>query len=391
MNSTSQSQNPSTDIQRAGKSARPIRFETYRKSPLHGFTLVELLIVIAIIGTLVGLLLPAVNSARESSRQTTCANNLKQLATSMLDLSMSGKGFPGWTQLQKLDPTVLDQYAGPTAVVDIEVSWAAKLLTRIDQQSTWDSLLGGNLNVSNDLTNTPDDIPKVEVFICPSDPQTTPNDPALTYVANTGAPDVMPNAGNAGSQSDYRANGLFPSLLPGFEGETVRLEAIKDGSSRTLMLSENVHKDGSDVVNASWLRWAPPAMSPWQQEQFFGMVWIAAGTTVGDQLLPTWQDQQRINRDDRTGNSLNNPYFAQGNPFGSGFARPASEHPDIFIAAFAGNNTKSISEDIEYRVYQQLMTPIGAKCVWPADPINKVLADAFRNADPNRQLSADDY
>ena len=50
----------------------------------HGFTLVELLIVIAIIGVLVGLLMPAVSNARESARKTACASNLRQLGAALM-------------------------------------------------------------------------------------------------------------------------------------------------------------------------------------------------------------------------------------------------------------------------------------------------------------------
>src|SRR5262245_10062690 len=95
------------------------------KCRLGGFTLVELLVVIAIIGILLALLIPAVQSARESSRRSACQNNLKQLGVGLLSFESAKKRWPPGKK-----------WSGPTNdPTSFAMAWSSFLLDFIEEHS----------------------------------------------------------------------------------------------------------------------------------------------------------------------------------------------------------------------------------------------------------------
>jgi len=127
-----------------------------------GFTLVELLVVITIIGILIALLLPAVQSAREAARRSQCANHLKQLGLAALEHEQAHGYFPsagwGWAWIGDPDRGFGQSQPG---------SWAYNLLPYLEQQALHDMGLGKTdsekMQILAQMSSTP-----VETFYCPS-------------------------------------------------------------------------------------------------------------------------------------------------------------------------------------------------------------------------------
>src|SRR5436190_8229772 len=128
------------------------------KAPRPGFTLVELLVVIAIIGILVSLLLPAVQSARESGRRTQCINNLKQLGLAVQNYEGSHKILPP-SGIVGPGPLFAPR-TGP------QFSWLIFILPQMEQGALYQ-----NINFNFDIfsqTGASFDV-RINSYSCPSD------------------------------------------------------------------------------------------------------------------------------------------------------------------------------------------------------------------------------
>jgi len=253
----------------------------HRRRHRYGFTLIELLVVISFIGVLVGLLLPAVNAAREAGRRTQCVNNMRQLGLALINFSSSKNQFPNaGTFLEPPGTTAVTASVIPAsldgtnkAAATWMSNWVVDILPYLDQQdlaNAWDHskpYWQPTATISGQPANLTIGNTALGVLRCPDDSSAQPGLGNLSYVVNGGftlfhgtglsftaglpnSPTPAPGyltvdwsggITNGGPSVAQRLGVMFLGTTTGtfpWDAKTTP-GAITDGASNTLLISEN--------------------------------------------------------------------------------------------------------------------------------------------------------
>jgi prepilin-type N-terminal cleavage/methylation domain-containing protein/prepilin-type processing-associated H-X9-DG protein len=253
----------------------------------RGFTLIELLVVITIIAILVGLLLPAVQQAREAGRRLQCVNNLKQLALALQNYESAHRTLAmGWSR------QVIAQGPDRGSLHGLGPSMFLALMPFLEQAAVFNSynsqidvICAQNATVSTFAIGTlwcPSDgsIVGLRHDFTESDCITNDCSPLTTtyssYAGSTGTWAYRPDVADPYFMSKLgQMNGVFsylgyPSWAPQIDGirnpgsiSPVRMGDLTDGTSATIAFGERVHgrldRTGAPPDFESWNLWCSPA------------------------------------------------------------------------------------------------------------------------------------
>ncbi|WZP00734.1 DUF1559 domain-containing protein [Isosphaeraceae bacterium EP7] len=284
----------------------------------RGFTLIEILVVIAIIAVLIGLLLPAVQSAREAARRMQCNNNLKQLALATVHYTEIVGTMPMGFPFQRMFTNVNRMYSNHSVFVSV--------LPQMDQQALFNTI-NFDGNVHNSANTTIFGV-GLNFLQCPSDPGVAerrvvqildPGDASMHYTSY---------AGNSGTwqlwfQQDpipqAHMNGLFHL------SSSTRMADITDGTSNTFLLGERAH-GLLNKSSATWWHW-----------------WATAN--YGDTLFCTLWPMNSHRRVDELFGDSSDPRMA------AYISGTSSFHPGGCNFAFADGSVRFFKESINAWAY----------------------------------------
>ena len=336
----------------------------FRLGRRRGFTLVELLVVIAIIGILIGLLLPAVNAARESGRRAACGNNLKQLVTAMIHYESVNRSFPAGR-------IGCDGYTGVPCGPSLSGSQTSAasgfvaILPQLDNANLYSTIISNSASSAiypaKGATTAPAAalLTRPGVFICASDhAQAATNSPltppagtsSYAMVLGTSGTDAIAsgqtppqNVTDVPSQ-EYYNNGPFMYLAARSSAD------IKDGLSNTYFIGETVDGDSPDTLNAwplsvAYLCSLRSTMYPLNMQQ-------TSPATIGFKL----------DGNDGLGLKPQDPVlggFASRHPHGANFAYGGG---NVKFTAGSGGAAGDATQ-IDYATYRALSTIAGSETI----------------------------
>jgi prepilin-type N-terminal cleavage/methylation domain-containing protein/prepilin-type processing-associated H-X9-DG protein len=230
------------------------RFVSPPPAGRKGFTLVELLVVIGIIGLLVGLMLPAVQKVREAANRVKCANNLKQLGLAVHGYHDATGKFPAPRPIQPATKTAGDYvliywYSFPVTA-DSFGGWMVRILPYIEQQNIINPFAGVATRDQLDAAWAAARQLNLATYRCPSDARTSgPNGVMLTGYCGVTGNDEWVQSGSAGSNA---RNGIF-AVRTWATDKAVKhtLADVTDGLSNTLLAGER--PPSSDLGWGWWM------------------------------------------------------------------------------------------------------------------------------------------
>ena len=302
----------------------------------RGFTLVELLVVIAIIAVLIGLLLPAVQAAREAARRSQCLNNLKQVGLAVQNYAEVRSRLPPGAEhvTQKTNTNIdgRDPNWGAT--------WVVLALPFMEQQSLFESYDRGLPARNGDATTGNNRVTRsvLPSFACPSHPpvltrlnQDFDGFAKGTYAANMGA-------GRMKNDADSR-NAILKGPISVALQAGVSYREVTDGLSKVVLASEIVVVDNGGDDRGAWGWCTGPAFSG----RGFGNVVLMPNST------------QAIDASPYSWNNTSDPIFnRRSNPDGTGTDSGVAArgyHPGGVSSVDLDGSTRFVGDSIDQAAY----------------------------------------